>query len=77
MSHSRGGNHTNTAILEDIANLCIDDQAHTLLLGCRPQQPELTVLLQERDRSTAQPERDRGTRELWADVRDARRALRI
>lgn len=77
MSHSRGGNHTNTAILEDIANLCIDDQAHTLLIGCRPQQSELTVPAQELDRGAAESERDRRVGEGRRDVRDARRSIRI
>ena len=77
MSNSRGGGHPNTAILEDIANLCIDDQAHSLLLGRGPQQPELPPLPEQRDRAAAQPERDRRPRELWSDVRDARRAIRI
>lgn len=64
------------SILDDIAYLCIDDQAHSLFGGCRPQQREVPGLAGTFDRASAQFERDRLARERWSDVRDARRAIR-
>ena len=76
MPHSRDGGDTNGAVLEHIADLRIDDETHALLIRRRPQQAQQPIVLEQFDRATPQSERDRRTRELWRDVRDARRSLR-
>ena len=77
MSNSPGRGDPDLPIVEDLGDIGVDDEAHGLVVGGRPQQPELTVPAQELDRAATDAERDRRARERWGDVRDARRAIGI
>ena len=76
MTHTGHSTNTNLAVLEEIVDLRVDDQAHRFVVVCGPEQAQRSVASQELDRAAPETDRDRRACELWSDVRDARRTVR-
>ena len=76
MSYSGYSGHGNSAVLDHVEYIRIDDETHYLVLSGRPQEAEPRVGLEQCNRCAAQAEADRDPSERWRDVRDARRSVR-
>ena len=76
MTHTGYSTDTNLAVVEDVVDLRVDDEAHLFVVVCGPEQAEGAVLTQEFDGAATDADRDRRAGELWRDMRDARRAIR-
>ena len=76
MTHTGHSTNTNLAVLEDVVDLRVDDQAHRFVVVCGPEQAQRSVSGQELDGTASEADRDGRARELWRDVRDARRTIR-
>ena len=76
MTHTGHSTNTNLAVVEDLIALTVDDETHRFIVVCGPQQTQRSVDLQQLDRATAEADREHRARELWRDMRDARRAVR-